>query len=91
MSPADKHPSATDLANLAAEKLGRKKSDRIIEHCKECPECRERLLDAVSRQPARGGGVRLSKWNWISIGVLLLALVATFGLLLWLLSGSARA
>jgi hypothetical protein len=92
MNAAEKHPTAADLANLAGEKLGRKKTQRIIDHCKDCPPCAERLLDEVSRRPSPAGeGLRLSKWNWISIGILVVALLATFGLLLWLLRGAAPA
>lgn len=85
------HPSAADLANLAREELGRKKTERILEHCKQCPACAELLLDAVSNQPFERERLRLSKWNWISIGVLLVALIGVFALLLWLLAGVSRA
>lgn len=88
MNADDRHPSSVDLANLASEKLGRKKTQRIIEHCKGCPECADRLLDVVSRQPAGGEKMRLSKWNWISIAILVLSLLAVFGLMVWLLRGA---
>ncbi|MGD8815778.1 MAG: hypothetical protein PVJ51_01240 [Acidobacteriota bacterium] len=87
---AGPHPSAADLVNLAREELGRKKTQRILEHCKRCPACAELLLDAVNNQPFEGERLRLSKWNWISIGVLLAAVIGVFALLLWLLAGAGR-
>jgi len=87
---AGPHPTAADLANLAREELGRKKTQRILEHCKQCPACADALLDAVSNQPFERERLKLSKWNWISIGVLLVAIIGIFALLLWLLSGVGR-
>jgi hypothetical protein len=89
MTPTSPHPSAEDLANLAREELGRKKTQRILDHCRECPECAELLLEAVSNQPMSRERISLSKWNWISIIILVVALIAVFGLLLWLLRGAA--
>jgi hypothetical protein len=85
--PTPVHPDQTDLANLAREKLGRKKTERILEHCKECPDCAEQLLEAVREQPFATGSPTLSKWNWISIAVLIVALLAVVAALFWILRG----
>ena len=82
------HPTAADFTNMALEKIGKKKSQRIIEHCKECPECADRLLEAVREAPLEREPFRLSKWNWISIVLLVASLIAVFGALVWFL-GSA--
>ena len=91
MSPPNtRHPDPTDLANLAREKLGRKKTQRILDHCKECPDCAEQLLEAVREQPLAEGRPLLSKWNWISIGVLIVALLAVVAALWWILRSASR-
>jgi hypothetical protein len=84
-APQTPHPAAGDLANLAQEKLGRKKTQRILDHCKECPECADRLLEVVRAQPLAGERPALSKWNWISIGIFVVALVVVVVVMLWLL------
>ena len=87
--PASSHPSAADFANMAAERLGKKKYDRIIEHCKNCPECADKLLQAVRDAPMERQPLKLSKWNWISIGLLVISLAAVFAALVWFLGGAA--
>jgi hypothetical protein len=85
MSPPNSpHPDPADLDNLARERLGRKKTQRVLDHCKECPDCAERLLDAVRKQPLDTPRVALSMWNWISIGLLLLTLPAIVAVLWWI-------
>lgn len=91
MSPATTpHPDSTDLANLAREKLGRKKTQRLLDHCKECPDCAELLLEAVREQPLATVFPALSKWNWISIGVLIVTLLAVVAALWWILRSASR-
>ena len=84
-APQTPHPAASDLANLAQEKLGRKKTQRILDHCRDCPECADLLLEAVRAQPLAGERPTLSKWNWISIGIFVVALVVVVVVMLWLL------
>jgi hypothetical protein len=74
----------SDFVNFAEEKLGKKKQDRILEHCRECQDCADRLLEAVRDHGLEGKPVRLRWWNWVSIGliasvVLLILLLALFG------------
>jgi hypothetical protein len=89
--PTTPHPHPNDLANLAREKLGRKKTQRLLDHCKECPDCAEQLLEAVREQPLATGRPALSKWNWISIGVLIVALLAVVAALWWVLRSASQA
>jgi len=91
MSPAmTPHPSAADIANLASEKLGGKKTQRVLDHCKECPECADVLLAAVREQPVSDDGFRLSRWNWISIGVLLVTVILLAAMLVWFLRAASE-
>ena len=89
-APLSQHPDPKDLANLARERLGRKKTQRIFDHCKECPECAELLLETVRSQPIAGERLTLSKWNWISIAILILSLVAVVLAMLWFLNSRSR-
>jgi hypothetical protein len=88
--PTTPHLDPTDLANLAREKLGQKKTQRLLDHCKECPDCADQLLEAVREQPSATGRPALSKWNWISIGVLIVALLAVVAALWWILRSASR-
>ena len=88
-SPTTPHLDPTDLANFAEEKLGRKKTQRVLDHCKECPDCAEQLLEAVREQPLDTHRVTLSMWNWISIGLLLLTLPAIVAVLWWISRNAA--
>ena len=88
--PRSQHPDPKDLANLAQERLGRKKTQRIFDHCKECPECAELLLETVRSQPIAGERLALSKWNWISIAVLILSLIAVVVAMRWFLNSRSR-
>lgn len=90
MAEITPHPTPEDLANLAEEKLGGKKTERILQHCKRCPTCADALLEAVSNRPIAQERIKLSKWNWISIALMLVAIVALFGLMLWLLVNAGR-
>ena len=91
MSPATTpHPSAADLANLAREKLGGKKTQRVLDHCEECPECADLLLAAVRQQPVSDAGFRLSRANWISIGVLLVTVILLAAMLVWFLRAASE-
>ncbi len=75
-----KHLEPTDFLNFAQERLGKKKQERILEHCKECQDCADQLLEAVREHGLEAKPVRLRWWNWVSIGlivtVLLLIIIA---------------
>ena len=85
-----RHPDRKDLANLAKERLSRKKTQRILDHCKECPACADVLLEMVRSQPIAGERLVLSKWNWFSIAVLILSLIAVVVAMFWLLNSASR-
>jgi hypothetical protein len=70
------HPEPSDFLNFAREKLGKKKQDRIIAHCKECPDCADRLLEVVRAHGADAKPLRLRWWNWVSIGLILVVIAA---------------
>ncbi len=82
-----RHPDPGDFVNFALERLGRKKTQRILEHCKECPECAEKLLATVREHPAGARKMQLSVWNWIAIAVLVLAIIGVFAVVFWILGG----
>ncbi len=82
------HPDPKDLVNLAREQLGRKKTQRILDHCKKCPECADRLLEAVREQPIDPTPVKLSRWSWISLAVLVLTIIAIVVMVFWILRGA---
>jgi len=75
-----KHLEPTDFLNFAQERFGKKKQERILEHCKECQDCADQLLEAVREHGLEAKPVRLRWWNWVSIGlivtVLLLIIIA---------------
>jgi hypothetical protein len=79
------HPEERDLINYARDELGRYKKFRIIEHCKECPQCADRLIEAARDHGPDPEPFRLSKWNKISIVVMAIALIAVAFGMWWLL------
>ncbi len=81
--PTTPHLDATDLANFAQEKLSRKKTQRILDHCKRCPGCANKLMEAV-REQTPPTPLKLTKWNWISIGFLIVWLFAMVAGVWWL-------
>ncbi len=48
--PTTPHLDSTVLANFAQEKLSRKKTQRILDHGKQCPGCANQLMEAVREQ-----------------------------------------
>ena len=79
-----RHLEPSDVRNFAEEKLGKKKQQRMLDHCKECPVCADQLLEAVRERGLEAKPIRLRWWNWLSIGlialvVLLIVFVALFG------------
>jgi len=79
------HPSDQDLVNYARDELGRYKKFRIIEHCRECAECAERLIAAAREHGPEPEPFRLSRWNKISIAVMVVALLAVAFGMYWVL------
>ena len=77
------HPDPADLLKLAQEKLGRKRTQRVLEHCKACNACADELLELVSAQPLPTGRPMLNKWNWISLAFLLAMVLGAFAILWW--------
>ena len=78
------HLESSDLLNFAQEKLGKKKQERILEHCKGCQDCADQLLETVRDHGLDAKPVRLRWWNWVSIGlivavILLIVLAALLG------------
>ena len=88
-TPPSPHPDPKDLRNLAREKLGKIKTQRILDHCKECPPCADLLLDAVRNQEPRERPP-LSRWNWISIVLFAVTLVAVVATMIWFLRTASR-
>jgi hypothetical protein len=70
------HPEPADFLNFAQEKLGKKKQDRIIAHCKECQDCADQLLEAVRDHGVETKPLQLRWWNWVSIGLILVVIAA---------------
>ena len=84
------HLEPSDFLNFAQEKLGKKKQERILEHCKECQECADRLLEAVREHGLDTKPVRLRWWNWVSIGLIVtVLLLIVFAALLGYFRGAA--
>lgn len=87
--PTILHPDAQDLLNLAQEKLGKKKSQRILDHCKDCPACADALLEAVREHAPKGERQPITRWQWISIGLFIVALVAVVVAMVWFVRSAA--
>ena len=84
------HPDSNDLVNLARERLGKKKTERIIEHCKQCQPCADLLLEAVREHAARGAKLPLTRWQWISIGLFVVALLMVVATMVWFVRGAEQ-
>jgi len=89
-APRDDHPSERDLLNFARDELGEVRKDRIIQHCRQCPRCAERLIELTREHAPDPGPLRLSRFQKISILLLVLSLVAAFGGLMWTLRQVAQ-
>jgi len=85
------HVTDRDLVNYARDELGRYKKFRILEHCKECPECADRLIEAAREHGPEPEPFKLSKWNKISIAVMIVALLAVAFGMYWLLRSVGQA
>ncbi len=70
------HLSESDLVNFGRDELGERKKARIIAHCKECPPCADRLIDAAREHAPDPGPIKLSRWNKISLVAMVVALIA---------------
>ena len=79
------HPNARDFENFARDELGERKKERILAHCRQCEPCAERLLEAAREHPGETPPLKLSRWNVISIVVMVIALIAVVVTTIWLL------
>ncbi len=70
------HLSESDLVNFGRDELGDRKKARIIAHCKECPPCADRLIEAAREHAPHPGPIKLSRWNKISLVAMVVALIA---------------
>ncbi len=70
------HMTEQDLVNFARDELGERKKARIIAHCKECPPCADRLIEAAREHAPDPGPIKLSRWNKISLIAMVVALIA---------------
>lgn len=66
------HPDSKDLANLAKERLSLKETQRILDHCRECRECTDKLLETVWSQSIVGERRAVNKRNWMPAATLAL-------------------
>ena len=82
--PAMQHPSEQDLINYARDEVGRYKKFRILEHCKECPECADKLIAAARDHGPEPEPFRLSTWNKVSLVIMVLALLGVVFGLYWM-------
>lgn len=80
------HPSARDLVNFARDELGGQKKSGILDHCRQCPECAEKLIEATRENAPPPGPIKLSRFNKLSIVFLIVALIATVFGLVWFLN-----
>ncbi len=83
MTPPTSHPHPADLLKLAQEKLGRKRTQRVLDHCKGCRACADELLELVSAQPLPAGRPVLNKWNWISLALLFVMVLGALAIFWW--------
>ena len=68
------HPQDRDIINFATDRLGEHKKGKILAHCRECPTCADRLIEATREHAPAPGPIKLSRWNKISLVALALAL-----------------
>ncbi|MBQ91541.1 MAG: hypothetical protein CL441_09080 [Acidimicrobiaceae bacterium] len=78
------HPSTDDLLKLAKERLGRKRTERILAHCRGCQPCADRLLALIGAQPADKSPLRFGPWMWVSLALLVATVLALVGGMWWL-------
>jgi len=81
----NEHLSERDLLNFAREELGERKKNKLLEHAKGCGYCADRLLETVREHAPPPGPIKLSWWNWASIGLFVVLLVVMVVLFVWFL------
>lgn len=86
----ERHPEQRELVNYARDALREQKKQRILEHCRGCPECAERLIEAVREHGPDPGPIRLTRWNKISLAALALALIVLVVTFVLLIRGLGR-
>ena len=77
------HPDPEDLARVAQEKLGRKRTERVYEHCRTCQPCADQLLALVSDRARSEERPLLTVWNWVSLAVLAAIVLGAVGFFSW--------
>ena len=68
---------------MAQEKLGRKRTERVYEHCRTCQPCAGQLLALVSDRARSEELPLLTAWNWVSLAVLAAIVVGAVGFFNW--------
>ena len=84
------HPDSKDLANLAKEQLSLKETHRILDHCRECRECADKLLETVWSQPIVGERRAVNKRNWMPAATLALLIAGAILATYWFLEDTSR-
>jgi len=84
------HPDSKDLANLAKERLSQKEAQCILDHCKECRECSDKLLETIRSQPIVGERRLVKKQNWMRAATLTFFLAAAILATHWFLEDDLR-
>jgi hypothetical protein len=84
------HPDSKDLANLAKERLSQKEAQYILDHCKECRECADKLLETIRSQPIVGERRLVKKQNWMRAATLTFFLAAAILATHWFLEDNSR-
>ena len=83
------HPDSKDLANLAKERLNQKEAQYILDHCKECRECADKLLETIRSQPIVGERRLVKKQNWMRAATLTFFLAAAILATHWFLEDNS--
>jgi len=84
------HPDSKDLTNLAKERLSQKEAQYILDHCKECRECADKLLETIRSQPIVGERRLVKKQNWMRAATLTFFLAAAILATHWFLEDNSR-
>lgn len=77
------HIADGDLVNFARDQLGERKKDKILAHCKQCDWCAERLIDATREHAPDPAPFKLTRFQKISIAVMIIALIASVAGMVW--------
>jgi hypothetical protein len=89
-APRLDHPPEHDLVNFARDQLGEQKKARILQHCRQCHDCADRLIELTREHAPPAGPLKLTKWNKIWLWLLLFSLVAATAGVVWTFRQMAR-